>query len=246
MDFDPVRAKAAGEKPASICKRLGLTPEMLELFPSRLVNSELGEIPEGWEGGTLADLSVLNPEVWTHETRPAEIEYVDLSNTKWGRIEAIMPYTTTDAPSRAQRVLRPGDTIVGTVRPGNGSYALIFDADLTGSTGFVVLRPRLKIYTEFLYLEATKRGNIDVWAHLADGGAYPAIRPEVIATTRCVIPNDDTVVSEFSHLTCTLFANIARNDHESYVITNVRDILLPKLVLGELQVKDTVKLNEET
>jgi type I restriction enzyme, S subunit len=48
VDFDPVRAKAAGEKPASICKRLGLTREMLDLFPSRLVDSELGEVPEGW------------------------------------------------------------------------------------------------------------------------------------------------------------------------------------------------------
>ena len=48
VDFDPVRAKMAGESRESICKRLKLTPEILDLFPDRLVDSELGEIPEGW------------------------------------------------------------------------------------------------------------------------------------------------------------------------------------------------------
>jgi type I restriction enzyme S subunit len=49
VDFDPVRAKASGEPPESICRRPGLSPDILALFPDRLVDSELGEIPEGWE-----------------------------------------------------------------------------------------------------------------------------------------------------------------------------------------------------
>ena len=48
IDFDPVRAKASGEPSESICRRLRLTPDILALFPDRLVDSELGEIPEGW------------------------------------------------------------------------------------------------------------------------------------------------------------------------------------------------------
>ncbi len=48
VDFEPVRAKASGEPPESICRRLGLTPDLLALFPDRLVDSEFGEIPEGW------------------------------------------------------------------------------------------------------------------------------------------------------------------------------------------------------
>jgi type I restriction enzyme, S subunit len=56
VDFDPVRAKMAGEKPAAICRRLGLTKEMLDLFPNRLVDSELGEIPEGWEVERIGNL----------------------------------------------------------------------------------------------------------------------------------------------------------------------------------------------
>jgi type I restriction enzyme S subunit len=39
VDFDPVRAKAQGEPPESICRRLRLTPDLLALFPDRLVDS---------------------------------------------------------------------------------------------------------------------------------------------------------------------------------------------------------------
>lgn len=56
VDFDPVRAKASGEAPDAICQRLGLTPELLALFPDRLVESELGEVPEGWNASVLGDV----------------------------------------------------------------------------------------------------------------------------------------------------------------------------------------------
>src|SRR6202034_3209241 len=116
------------------------------------------------------------------------IKYVDLSNTKWGRIHEVMEYTREEAPSRAQRILRPGDTIVGTVRPGNGSYALVGINGLTGSTGFAVLRPKSAECREVVYLAATSRENIDRLSHLADGGAYPAVRPETVAGTELLIP----------------------------------------------------------
>ncbi|MEW6540262.1 MAG: restriction endonuclease subunit S [Bacillota bacterium] len=166
VDFDPVRAKMEGRLPApqsGAARQAGwrrgeslprLPAHLHDLFPDRLVDSELGEIPEGWDMGTLGHLSSLNPEVWTKETRPSEIKYVDLSNTKWGRIEAVTTYSANHAPSRAQRVLRPGDTIIGTVRPANGSYAFISEPRLTGSTGFAVLRPDAAKHAEFVYLAA--------------------------------------------------------------------------------------------
>jgi len=91
---------------------------------------------------TLADVADLNAESWSAKNYPAEVRYVDLSNTQWGVIQTIDVYSNTNAPSRAQRVLRAGDTIVGTVRPGNGSFAMIGEEGLTGSTGFAVLRPK--------------------------------------------------------------------------------------------------------
>jgi very-short-patch-repair endonuclease len=215
----------------------GSVEELDRLFPARLVDSELGEIPEGWRVGTLADLSSLNPEVWTKQTRPSQINYVDLSNTKWGRIEGVTTYVASNAPSRAQRVLRPGDTIVGTVRPGNGSYALISEPRLTGSTGFAVLRPNRAAHAVFVYLAATAADNIDTLAHLADGAAYPAVRPEVVAATPVVRP-DDEVLGQFSRLAGPLLAKFAQGERESRTLAALRDALLPKLISGELRVKD--------
>ena len=91
IDFDPVRAKASGESAESICRRLGLTTEMFGLFPDRFQDSEHGEIPEGWKVGTLGTYAQLNPESWTKGNPPAAIEYIDLANTKWGKIEARNP-----------------------------------------------------------------------------------------------------------------------------------------------------------
>ena len=201
------------------------------------MHSELGEIPEGWEVGTLADVSTLNPEVWSKQNRPREISYVDLSNTKWGRIESVAVLQQADAPSRARRVLRPRDTIVGTVRPGNGSYAFISEEGLTGSTGFAVLRPKRPEYAEFVYLAVTARENIEALSHLSDGGAYPAVRPEVVATTQ-VARSKDAVVERFARLAQPLLATIARNERESRTHAALRDALLPKLISGELRVNE--------
>ena len=140
VDFDPVRAKMdrKWQRGESLP---GLPGELYDLFPDRFVPSELGEIPEEWGMKTLGELADLNPESWSQSNSPANVEYVDLANTKQGIVEATSHFLWEDAPSRAKRVLRAGDTIVGTVRPGNGSYSLIGNDGLTGSTGFAVLRP---------------------------------------------------------------------------------------------------------
>jgi type I restriction enzyme S subunit len=243
VDFEPVRAKMEGrwQRGQSLP---GLPAHLYDLFPDRLVDSELGPIPEGWKVGTLADLAVLNPEVWKTETRPAKIIYVDLSNTKWGRIDSLTTYDSADAPSRAQRVLRPGDTIVGTVRPGNGSYAFIAEGGLTGSTGFAVLRPRAAHYAEIVYLAATAPDNIDRLAHLADGAAYPAVRPEVVAATPVVCPGDE-VLARFSQAVGPALAKIAQNERASRTLAALRDALLPKLIRGEIRVKDAERFLKE-
>ena len=236
VDFDSVRAKAAG------CDT-GLPKSLADLFPARLVDSDLGEIPEGWEAGTVADLSSLNTETWTKGERPAEIRYLDLSNTKRGRIGAITPYAAAEAPSRAQRVLRPGDTIIGTVRPGNDSYALISESGLTGSTGFAVLRPKAAEFTEFVYLAATSADSIDALAHLADGAAYPAVRPDAVAATPIVRP-DDGVLTRFSSAASALLRNMAHNARESRTLAALRDHLLPELISGALRIRDGERLME--
>jgi type I restriction enzyme S subunit len=160
-----------------------------------------------------------------------------LSNTKWGIIQAIDVYSYANAPSRARRVLRRGDTIVGTVRPGNGSFAMIGEEGLTGSTGFAVLRPKQPYYRELVYCTATSAENIERLSHLADGAAYPAIRPEVVAATELPSFEEDLVL-RFSAVTRPIFDRMEIARQESKSLARIRDLLMPKLISGDLRLKD--------
>lgn len=210
-----------------------------ELFPSAMQESELGEIPEGWSVGTLADFSDLNKNSWTAKTIPEEIDYVDLANTKNGVIECTTRYLSGDAPSRARRKLFNGDTIIGTVRPGNRSFAFIKQpsSSLTGSTGFAVLSPKSPEFAEYIYIAATSDAAINHLAHLADGGAYPAVRSEVVAGITVIVPKSSVLMC-FHEMVRPYFDISASLKTENKSLSELRDILLPKLLSGELSLAD--------
>lgn len=259
VDFEPTRAKIAAKEAgalpeeierAAMCAISGKTPDQLTqltpetqqnlkttaaLFPDALVDSELGEVPEGWEVGTLANLCRLNESSWSEKNAPEEVNYVDLANTKNGIIEEVQRYSWSEAPSRARRILKAGDTIIGTVRPGNRSFSLIGTNEqvLTASTGFAVLSPKKKEYVELLYIASTSNESIDRLAHLADGGAYPAVRPDVVTQLEMVIPCDD-LIEVFSELNRPVFTQMLDNLDENLTLKNLRDSLLPKLLSGEI------------
>lgn len=233
VDFDPVRAKAEGRQPE------GMDATTAALFPDSFEDSELGLVPKGWVCGALSDLANLNPESWTARTRPETVAYVDLANAKENVIAEITGYRFDDAPSRARRVLRDGDTIVGTVRPGNRSFAFIANAaeNLTGSTGFAVLRPKSIESTEFVYLAATSAPNIEYLTHVADGGAYPAVRPEVVASLATTVPPAQILLT-FHEIAKPLFASHAGNHVQAQTLTQLRDTLLPRLISGQLRLPE--------
>jgi len=241
VDFDPVRAKAEGRQPE------GMDSATAALFPDSFEESELGLVPKGWSCGALSDLSDLNPESWTAKTQPATVAYIDLANAKENVIAEITCYRFDDAPSRARRVLRDGDTIIGTVRPGNRSFAFIANAteNLTGSTGFAVLRPKSIENTEFVYLAATSDANIEHLTHVADGGAYPAVRPDVVAGLATMVPPAQILMA-FHEIAKPLFASLAENHVQAQTLTQLRDTLLPRLISGQLRLPEVQGQLQET
>lgn len=233
VDFDPVRAKAEGRSPD------GMDEATAALFPDGFEESELGLVPRGWMIGAISDLAKLNPESWTARNHPRVLAYVDLANTKENVITTVAEFDFDEAPSRARRVLRDGDTIVGTVRPGNRSFAFIREpeANLTGSTGFAVLRPIESRYAEFVYLVATQDSSIEYLTHLADGAAYPAVRPDVVGAIQTCIPPDG-VLESFHEVAAPLFAKVAHNQRQAQTIATLRDTLLPRLISGQLRLPE--------
>lgn len=233
VDFDPVRARMEGRAPK------GMDEATAALFPDEMEESELGAVPRGWGVGALIDVSGLNPESWSTKKHPDIIAYIDLANAKDNEISEVIDYEFDEAPSRARRVLRSGDTIIGTVRPGNRSFAFIHapPGNLTGSTGFAVLRPSAIENAEFVYLAATQDSSIEHLTHVADGGAYPAVRPDVVSALKCVVPIPE-VLKAFHGVTAPLLENICENQRQARTLVLLRDTLLPRLISGQLRLLD--------
>jgi len=237
VDFDPVKAQMNGDQPE------GIDAKTAAFFPNKL--DDATGIPENWASGSISDIADLNTKSWTKKKHPDEVNYVDLANTKNGAIESISIYSFDESPSRARRVLNVGDTIVGTVRPGNRSFAYIgkTDLQLTGSTGFAVLSPKENFWSSFVYLCTTNDGAILEYARLADGGAYPAIKPGVIASTECVIPSIE-IAKEFWKVTEPMLKKTHQNRLENEGLAEIRDILAPKLLSGEIELTQQEAVHE--
>ena len=149
------------------------------------------------------------------------------------------------APSRARRITKAGDTIVGTTRLGNGSFAYISRDGLTVSTGFAVLSPRKLAYRDFVHIAATRQENIDRLANLADGhgGAYPAVKPQEVSDTELLLPGE-AMLNAFAELAAPLREKVEHAKSESRSLARARDLLLPKLMSGEIRLRDVEKATE--
>ncbi len=232
VDFDPVRAKAESRDP-------DLPPDLAEIFPDSFEDLELGEIPKGWEIKTIADLAEINSWTLSKSDKLERIEYIEISEVSKGDIGTIQVFQRGQEPSRARRRLRHGDTVLSTVRPERGSYFLCLQPslNLVASTGFAVFTPT-KAPWSLLHAALTQRELFEHLGHLADGGAYPAIRPEVIAQKQLPWPNSPDVTEAFQRKCGPLYEKAEQNRRESRKLAALRDVLLPNLLSGEIRVKN--------
>ncbi|HOY03721.1 MAG TPA: restriction endonuclease subunit S [Zoogloea sp.] len=147
---------------------------------------------DGWRTARLVDVAQINPDSigrgWPH----TQIHYVDISSVGEGQIQ-VPPQllALADAPSRAKRLIRSGDTVLSTVRPNRRS---MFFADQPGpdwvvSTGFAVLRPQVQmIAPRFLYACVFSQSFTEYLVSQEKGAAYPAVSPEDIGNAVIPLP----------------------------------------------------------
>lgn len=147
-------------------------------------------LPNGWRKGRLGDLVLLNPDAW--EPSPnGTIHYLDIASISGpGRIGALTEIASATAPSRARRKARPGDVLVGTVRPYLKAFVRLSNVpdNLVISTGFAVLRPRNAADSEFVYQQVVTD---DFQRHVGPrmtGTGYPAVRPKDVADFPILVP----------------------------------------------------------
>jgi type I restriction enzyme, S subunit len=151
----------------------------------------LGEVPEHWKVERLKYAASINDEALLESARPdLEIAYVDISSVDAvAGIVAFEEMLFEDAPSRARRVVRGGDTIVSTVRTYLRAMAPIRDPrpNLIVSTGFAVVRPRC-VDPDFLSYALREPGFVETVVARSVGVSYPAVNASEIGTIPISIP----------------------------------------------------------
>jgi type I restriction enzyme, S subunit len=173
------------------------------------------------------------------------LRYIDISSVSVGSVEWPEAASWDDAPGRARRGVSRGDIIWSTVRPNRRSFAIILDDDpqLVVSTGFAVLTP-VKVGAAFLY-EVTKRDEfVQYLESVAEGSAYPAVRAERFEQAVVPVPSHDRL-QKFESVAMPLRERAHAAAVESRSLAELRDTLLPKLMSGEIRVRDAEKVVED-
>ena len=154
----------------------------------------IGDVPKHWKVKRLKHSASINDEALSETTDPDfEMSYVEISSVNQIRgIVAVQKVTFEDAPSRARRVVRDGDTIVSTVRTYLRAIAPVSNApsNMIVSTGFAVVRPR-RVLPAFLSYALRESGLIDAIVARSVGVSYPAVNASEIGTLPIPLPGKD-------------------------------------------------------
>ena len=215
VDFDPVRAKASGESPDSICQRLGLTPELLALFPDSFEDSELGEIPKGWLLTRLDDV--------------LELAYGKALKAT-DRIDGEIPvYGSGGVTGYHNESLIDGSAIIVGRKGTVGSLYWEDRSSYPIDTVFYV-KPKLELTYCFYLLQTLALDTMNTDA------AVPGLNRNNVYRLLTSLP-DEKLRAAFDDVAMSVRRQMRANTEELQTLSEVRDALLPKLLSGELMVQ---------
>ncbi|SNC74481.1 type I restriction enzyme, S subunit [Marinobacter sp. es.048] len=200
--------------------------------------SELGEIPEGWEVQELGNVAQINPEAIKPKSAPDDVHYIDIASVSPGRIDKAETMQFSNAPGRARRIVRSGDVLWSCVRPNRRSCAMIIEPekDTVASTGFAVLRAE-SISKHYLYQYVRADQFVSYLVNRATGAAYPAVKASDFKEAVIIVPQGD-ILSHFDDSVAPMRSLIHRLERKNANLRAQRDLLIPKLISGEVDVSD--------
>jgi type I restriction enzyme S subunit len=199
---------------------------------------DFGMIPQRWSVKTLGDICFVNKSSFKPSELPETIQYIDIASVGTGVLEPLAIIARNEAPGRAKRKLAEGDTIWSCVRPNRRSFAYISqpEENWVASTGLAVLTSKFKT-SAFIYCHTTNQTFTSYLVNQAQGAAYPAVKAEDFLNAPVLVPDENTV-AVFDKLVTPILElkNILISANEKY--SRTRDLLLPKLISGELEVSE--------
>ncbi|MEM0499257.1 MAG: restriction endonuclease subunit S [Methanothrix sp.] len=241
MDFEPVRAKMEGRwrRGESLP---GLPAHLYDIFPDRLVESELGEIPDGWKVGTMSE----EFQITMGQSPPGSIYNEDGVGLPFyqGRVDFGFRFPVRRVFCTAHtRFAEAGDTLI-TVRAPVGDTKMAMERCFIGRGVAAVRHATVsRSYTSYTYYFVRSLKPV-LERFEAEGAVFGAITREGIGSIQCSVPPHDLVM-QFEAMCGPIDDRILQNEHESCTLAGLRDALLSKLIRGEIWVRDAERFLEE-
>lgn len=235
VDFGPVRAKMEGRAPY-------LAPDIWSLFPDRLDN--LGK-PEGWTSSTIGQEvevvggstpSTKEPAFWGGDVSWATPK--DLSSLNTPVLLSTERQITGAGLSQIGSGLLPVGTVLLSSRAPIG-YMAIAQIPVAVNQGFIAMICNRRLSNVFVWLWT--QANMEIVHQKANGSTFQEISKSNFRPIAATVPKGE-VLRAFDEAVTPLFDRIVANEIESKALATMRDFLLPKLMSGEVRVKDAEKL----
>ena len=230
VDFEPVRAKMEG-------RDTGLPAHIASIFPCRLVDSEIGEVPMGWDVVLLSHIIAVNP---TRRLRKGQMApFLDMANMP---TRGHTPHTVIDRPYGSGMRFTNGDTLVARITPclenGKTAYVDFLQSGAVGwgSTEYIVMRPRPPLPTEFAYcLARSPHFRAFLIRNMSGTSGRQRVPAQALSQFMCIDPPSG-IAQEFEKIVQPVMARVSVAARESRRLSRLRDALLPRLVTRGLRI----------
>lgn len=244
IDFDPVKAKINGKRPE------GMDNVTASLFPEKLVESELGLIPEKWEvlpSEKVATVAIgktpprKEPQWFSENNEDVTwISIRDMGNAGTYALDS-SEYLTQKAVDKFHVKVIPDNTLILSFKLTVGRVAITHGKMTTNEAiAHYKLNKGAPVSTNYLY-SYMKQFNFDSLG--STSSIAKAVNSKIIKALPVIVPSPG-VIECFDKLVQPLFGKIKANQLENHNLEKLRDILLPKLLSGEIELNQTETLNE--
>lgn len=208
------------------------------MFREMCLPDDEEELEEGWKWRKIGDLVDTISDTYKFKNID-EIIFLNTGDVLKGFVQHHNYRPTKGLPGQAKKRIKKGDILYSEIRPKNKRYAYVdFDAeDYVVSTKLMVLRSKEIIDTMYIYFYLTQNDVIAKLQQLAESrsGTFPQITFTQLKNVDIPIP-PKKILNKFLGFLKPAYEKIYQNHQENLELAKSRDLLLPKLMSGEIEV----------
>ena len=247
IDFGPVKSKAEGKKP------FGMDDKTASLFPDNFQDSELGPVPKGWKVSSIDDVCIFQngyafkSNLMTTNPKDAKRIFKMGNIVKGGGFNADGSddyYPNSETHELDRYLAKKGDLLMcmtdmknNVALLGNTALMPVSDKYLVNQrVGLLRTKNSKTVNYPFLFLLTNESVFLEELRSRANSGVQVNLSTEEIKRSKFVVPSE-VVHQAFDEMALPVFEQIESNRKENEYLKNTRDLFLPRLISGEIELR---------